>query len=146
MGGCERGVAAAALMPRRWGAPAQCLSPLAAGAGSLRGSVHLTAAVGAGKTAGALMQGGGGGGRSWGGVLRSGTVEALRVAAMILRTHQKSILLTVIQDVRRGQDDNLTAVLLTCRCQACRPPSFRGVLFSPEGVNPFKAARFTVHL
>ena len=39
MGGCERGEAAAALMLRRWGrARAMCpRSPLAAGAGSLRG-------------------------------------------------------------------------------------------------------------
>ena len=39
MGGCERGAAAIALMQRRWGrARAMCpRSPLAAGAGSLRG-------------------------------------------------------------------------------------------------------------
>ena len=35
------------------------------------------------------MQGGGGGGRSWGGVLRSDTVEAVRVADVILRAHPK---------------------------------------------------------
>ena len=35
------------------------------------------------------MQGGGGGGRRWGGVLRSGTVEAVRVATLILREHPK---------------------------------------------------------
>ena len=40
-------------------------------------------------TAVALMQGGGGGGRNWGGVLRSGTVETLRVATLILREHPK---------------------------------------------------------
>ena len=37
----------------------------------------------------ALMQGGGGGGRRWGGVLRSGTVEAVRVAALNFREHPK---------------------------------------------------------
>ena len=42
-----------------------------------------------GKTAVALMQGGGGGGRNLGGVLRSGTVDAVRVAALILRAHPK---------------------------------------------------------
>lgn len=35
------------------------------------------------------MQGGGGGGRNWGGVLRSGTVEAVRVADLIFREHPK---------------------------------------------------------
>jgi len=35
------------------------------------------------------MQGGGGGGRRWGGALRSGTVEALRVAVLIFREHPK---------------------------------------------------------
>lgn len=90
MGGCERGAAAVALMLRRWGhARAMCpRSPLAAGAGSLRGVCTLRRWK-RGKTAVALMQGGGGGGRSWGGVLRSDTVEAVGVAGLILREHPK---------------------------------------------------------
>ena len=90
MGGCERGAAAAALMPRRWGcARTMCpRSPLAAGAGSLCG-VHPLRRSWGGATAVALMQGGGGGGRRWGGALRSGTVEAVRVATLILREHPK---------------------------------------------------------
>ena len=62
------------------------MSPRAAGEGSLGGVRPLRRSWG-GATAVALMQGGGGGGRRWGGVLRSGTVEAVRVAAMILRAH-----------------------------------------------------------
>ena len=64
------------------------MSPRAAGEGSLGGVCTLRRSLG-GAPAVALMQGGGGGGRSWGGVLRSETVEALRVAAMILRAHPK---------------------------------------------------------
>lgn len=90
MGGCWGGVAAVALMLRRWGcARAMCLmSPRAAGEGSLRGVRPLRRSWGV-ATAVALMQGGGGGGRRWGGALRSGTVEALRVAALIFREHPK---------------------------------------------------------
>lgn len=90
MGGCWGGVAAGALMLRRWGcARAMCpRSRLAAGAGSLRGVCPLRRSWG-GATAVALMQGGGGGGRRWGDVLRSGTVEAVRVAALIFREHPK---------------------------------------------------------
>lgn len=90
MGGCWGGAAAAALMPWRWGcARAMCpRSPRAAGAGSLRGVRPLRRSWG-GATAVALMQGGGGGGRRWGGALRSGTVEAERVATLILREHPK---------------------------------------------------------
>ena len=90
MGGCLGGVAAVALMLRRWGcARAMCpRSPRAAGAGSLRGVRPLRRSWG-GAGAVALMQGGGGGGRSGGGALRSGTVEAVRVATLILREHPK---------------------------------------------------------
>lgn len=90
MGGCWGGAAAVALMLRRWGcARAMCpRSPRAAGAGSLRGVRPLRRSWG-GATAVALMQGGGGGGRRWGGALRSGTVEALRVADLIFREHPK---------------------------------------------------------
>lgn len=77
-------------MPRRWGhARTMCpMSPRAAGEGSLGGVCTLRRSWG-GATAVALMQGGGGGGRNWGGVLPSGTVEAVRVAALILRKHPK---------------------------------------------------------
>ena len=90
MGGCERGVAAAGLMLRRWGrARTMCpMSPRAAGEGSL-GGVRTLRRWGRGKTAVALMQGGGGGGRNWGGVLRSDMVEAVGVAGLILRAHPK---------------------------------------------------------
>lgn len=64
------------------------MSPRAAGEGSLGGVCTLRLSLG-GAPAVALMQGGGGGGRSWGGVLRSETVEALRVAALIFREHPK---------------------------------------------------------
>ena len=88
MGGCWGGAAAAAQMLRRWGcARAMCpRSPRAAGAGSLRGVRPLRRSWGV-ATAVALMQGGGGGGRRWGGALRSGTVEAVRVAALNFREH-----------------------------------------------------------
>ena len=90
MGGCWGGATAVALMLRRWGhARTMCpMSPRAAGEGSLGGVCTLRRSWG-GATAVALMQGGGGGGRSRGGVLRSGTVEAVRVAALILREHPK---------------------------------------------------------
>lgn len=90
MGGCWGVVAAVALMLRRWGrARAMCLmSELARGEGSLRGVRTLRRSWGV-ATAVALMQGGGGGGRSWGGVLRSDTVEAVRVADLIFREHPK---------------------------------------------------------
>ena len=64
------------------------MSPRAAGEGSLGGVRPLRRSWGV-ATAVALMQGGGGGGRRWGGALRSGTVEALRIAAMIFREHPK---------------------------------------------------------
>ena len=88
MGGCERGAAAVALMLRRWVcARTMCpRSPLAAGAGSL-GGVRTLRRWCRGAPAVARMQGGGGGGRSWGGVLRSDTDEAVRVAALIFRAH-----------------------------------------------------------
>lgn len=90
MGGCWGGATAVALMLRRWGcARTMCpRSPLAAGAGSLCG-VHTLRRSRGGATAVALMQGGGGGGRNWGGVLRSGMVEAVRVAALIFCEHPK---------------------------------------------------------
>lgn len=90
MGGRWGGAAAAALMLRRWGcARAMCpRSPRAAGAGSLRGVRPLRRSWGV-AAAVALMQGGGGGGRRWGGALRSGTVEAVRVAALNFREHPK---------------------------------------------------------
>lgn len=90
MGGCWGGAAAVALMLRRWGhARTMCpMSPRAAGEGSLSGVCTLRRWLSV-ITAVALMQGGGGGGRSWGGVLRSDTVEAVRVAAMIFREHPK---------------------------------------------------------
>lgn len=90
MGGCERGAAAVAQMLRRWGhARTMCpMSLLAAGEGSL-GGVCTLRRCGGGAPAVALMQGGGGGGRNWGGVLRSDTVEAVGVAALILRIHPK---------------------------------------------------------
>ena len=82
MGGCGGVAPAVALMLRRWGhARTMCpMSLLAAGEGSLGGVCTLRRCGGVAPAV-ALMQGGGGGGRSWGGVLRSGTVEALRVAA-----------------------------------------------------------------
>lgn len=64
------------------------MSTLAAGEGSLGGVCHLRRCWGV-ATAVALMQGGGGGGRNWGGVLRSDTVEAVRVADLIFREHPK---------------------------------------------------------
>ena len=69
-------------MLRRWGCARTMgpRSPLAAGAGSLGGVHTLRRSLGV-ATAAALMQGGGGGGRRWGVVLRSGTVETVRVAA-----------------------------------------------------------------
>ena len=81
---------------RRRRKPAPCLrcapmcpmSPRAAGEGSLGGVCTLRRSWGV-ATAVALMQGGGGGGRRWGGALRSGTVEAVRVATLILREHPK---------------------------------------------------------
>ena len=90
MGGCWGGAAAVALMLRRWGhARTMCpMSPRAAGEGSLGGVCPLRRSWG-GAAAVALMQGGGGGGRRWGGALRSGTVEAVRVAALIFRAHPK---------------------------------------------------------
>ena len=90
MGGCWGGATAVALMLRRWGhARTMCpMSPRAAGEGSLGGVCPLRRSWG-GVAAVALMQGGGGGGRSWGGALRSGTVEAVRVAALIFRAHPK---------------------------------------------------------
>lgn len=90
MGGCWGGATAVALMLRRWGhARPMCpRSRLAAGAGSLGGVCTLRRCWGV-ATAVALMQGGGGGGRRWGGALRSGTVEAERVATLILREHPK---------------------------------------------------------
>ena len=90
MGGCERGAPAVALMPRRWGhARTMCpMSLLAAGEGSL-GGVCTLRRCGGGAPAVAQMQGGGGGGRSWGGVLRSDTVDAVRVADVIFREHPK---------------------------------------------------------
>lgn len=63
-------------------------SPRAAGAGSLRGVRPLRRSWGV-ATAVALMQGGGGGGRRWGGVLRSGTVVTVGVAALNFREHPK---------------------------------------------------------
>ena len=90
MGGCWGGATAVALMPRRWGhaRPMGPRSWLATGAGSLGGVCTLRLRWG-GATAVALMQGGGGGGRRWGGALRSGTVETVRVATLILRKHPK---------------------------------------------------------
>ena len=90
MGGCWGGAAAVALMLRRWGhARTMCpMSPRAAGEGSSGGVCTLRRSWGV-VTAVALMQGGGGGGRSWSCVLRSETVEALRVADLILREHPK---------------------------------------------------------
>lgn len=90
MGGCWGGAAAVALLLRRWGhARPMCpMSTLAAGEGSLGGVCHLRRCWGV-ATAVALMQGGGGGGRNWGGVLRSDTVEAVRVADLIFREHPK---------------------------------------------------------
>ena len=90
MGGCWGGATVVALMLRRWGcARAMCpMSPRAAGEGSLRGVCPLRRSWGV-ATAVALIQGGGGGGRKSGGVLRSGTVEAVRVAALIFREHPK---------------------------------------------------------
>ena len=35
------------------------------------------------------MQGGGGGGRNWGGALQSDTVDTVRVAALVLWEHPK---------------------------------------------------------
>jgi hypothetical protein len=89
-GGCWGGATAVALMLRRWGcARAMCpMSPRAAGEGSLRGVRPLRRSRGV-ATAVALMQGGGGGGRRWGGALRSGTVEAVWVAAPNFRAHPK---------------------------------------------------------
>ena len=90
MGGCWGVVAAVALMLRRWGhARTMCpMSPRAAGEGSLGGVCPLRRSWGV-AAAVALMQGGGGGGRRSGGALLSGTVEAVRVAAMIFRAHPK---------------------------------------------------------
>lgn len=90
MGGWSGGVAAAALMLRRWehARPMCPRSRLAAGAGSLGGVCSLRRSSGV-AAAVALMQGGGWRWSSSGGVLRSGTVDAVRVAALILREHPK---------------------------------------------------------
>lgn len=90
MGGCWGGAAAAALMLQRWGhARTMCpMSELARGEGSSGGVCPLRCSW-RGVAAVALMQGGGGGGRNWGDVLRSDTVEAVLVADLIFREHQK---------------------------------------------------------
>lgn len=90
MGGCWGGAAAVALMLKRWGhARTTCLmSQLAAGEGSSSGVCPLRCSWGV-ATAVALMQGGGGGGRNWGDVLRPDTVDAVRVADLIFREHKK---------------------------------------------------------
>lgn len=94
MGGCWGVVAAVALMLKRWGrARAMCpRSRLAAGAGSLRGVRTLRCSRGV-ATAVALMQGGGWWWSSFGDALRSRTVEAVRVAALIFREHPKKHLI-----------------------------------------------------
>ena len=90
MGGWSGGVAAVALMLRRWehARPMCPRSPLAAGAGSLGGVCTLRRSSGV-AAAVALMQGGGWRWSSLGDALRSGTVEALRVAALIFCEHPK---------------------------------------------------------
>lgn len=90
MGGCWGVVAAVALMLKRWGrARAMCpMSEPAKGEGSLRGVRTLRCSWGV-VPAVALLQGGGWWWSSLGGVLRSDTVEALRVADLISRAHQK---------------------------------------------------------